>query len=100
MIVSSIEICRRSVNGSQRLNHTCLMGDASASLSQAEGVSGQMVNRAKWRESLRPWDVTSVCVQWAWADRTPLGVGPGAPTTHRAGAKWSAGGLKWSGAWA
>jgi hypothetical protein len=38
MIVSSIEICRRYVNGSKRPHLTCLTGDASASLSQAGGA--------------------------------------------------------------
>jgi hypothetical protein len=39
----------------RQLNLTCLTDDDSASPSQEQGVSVQMVNRAKWRESLILW---------------------------------------------
>ena len=52
MIANSIEIYRLYVSGSKRPHPTCLTDDDSASRSQVGGVSVQMVNRVKWRESL------------------------------------------------
>jgi hypothetical protein len=52
MIASSTMICKRCVKRSQRLNRACLTDDGSTSPSQAWGVSGQMVNTARWRETL------------------------------------------------